>query len=247
MSDVLSQAILQANAHRQEFSSLVAGIPYERKGILNSEMFFLWLCAQTVKPKRILESGRARGQSTLILARCFPGAEIISVEYDRNSPDVAVAESRLKDEPNVKLLFGDATRLLQELAQPGDIALIDGPKGFRGVRFALNLLASGRVPLVFVHDTGPDAAERRFFELALPAARYSDEPQIAAATHGLDDEAAADIPPAYRYAARRGSTGYGYGLACLPHQAGMHYGMLKLRAALAGTRERLARKTGANA
>lgn len=246
MPDALSQAILQAESRREEFSRLVAGIPYERKGILNSEMFFLWLCAQSVKPRRVLESGRARGQSTLILARCFPDAEIISVEYDRNSPDVPVAEARLRGEANVKLLFGDATRLLADLAQPGDIALIDGPKGFRGVRFALDLLAGGRVPLVFVHDAGPDSAERRFFEAALPAARYSDEPLIAAKTHDLDDEAAADIPPAYRYAARGGGTGYGYGLACLPHLAGTRYGWLRMRAILAGLGERLARKATAN-
>lgn len=246
MSDSLSHAILQASARREKFSRLVAGIPYERKGILNSEMFFLWLCAQAVKPKRVLESGRARGQSTLILARCFPDAEIISVEYDRNSPDVPVAESRLKNEANVKLLFGDATRLLVNIAQPGDIALIDGPKGFRGVRFALNLLGSGHLQQVFVHDTGPDTAERRFFETTLPATRYSDEPQIAAQTHSLDDEVAADIPPAYRYAARSGGTGYGYGLACLSHQPGMHYRVLRLRAAWAGTRERFARKAKTN-
>jgi hypothetical protein len=246
MHETFTNALLEANLRRDEFRSLTADIPYERKGILNSEMYFLWLCAHTLKPKRVLESGRARGQSTLILARCFPDAEIISVEYDRNSPDVPIAEARLKGESNVRLLFGDATRLLPQIAEPGDIALIDGPKGFRGVRFALSLLMSGRVPLVFVHDTGPDTAERRFLEVTLPAARYSDEPQIAAATHGLDDEVAADIPPANRYTARRGGTGYGYGLACLPHQPGLHYGMLKLRAALAGTLERLARKAGAN-
>jgi hypothetical protein len=242
MSDAIFQAILQANARHQEFSSLVAGIPYERKGFLNSEMYFLWLCAQTVKPKRVLESGRARGQSTLILARCFPDAEIISVEYDRNSPDVPVAETRLSNEANVKLLYGDATHLLKKIAQPGDIALIDGPKGFRGVRFALNLLAHGSVPLVFVHDTGPGTAERRFFERVLPAARYSDEPQVAAETHTLDDEVSADIPPAHRYAARQGGPGYGYGLACLPYQATTSYRMLKLRAALAGTRERITKR-----
>ena len=244
MPETLTDVLLQAATRREEFSRLIAGIPYERKGILNSEMYFLWLCAQTVQPKRVLESGRARGQSTLILARCFPDAEIISVEYDRNSPDVPVAETRLRDEANVKLLFGDATRLLRDLAQPGDIALIDGPKGFRGVRFALDLLASGRVPQVFVHDTGPDTAERRFFERVLPAARYSDEPLVAAETHILDDEIAADIPAAYRYAARQGGTGYGYGLTCLPHQADAGYAKLKIRAALAGTAERLGRKRG---
>ncbi|MDP2826946.1 MAG: hypothetical protein Q8O52_30215 [Sulfuritalea sp.] len=246
MPDLLDDLLLGATARREEFHRLVADIPYERKGILNSEMFFLWLCARSVPPRRVLESGRARGQSTLILARCFPQAEIISVEHERNSPDVPVAEVRLKNEANVKLLFGDATRLLLDMAQPGDIALIDGPKGFRGVRFALSLLGTGHLPLVFVHDTGPDTAERRFLERALPDARYSDEAQVAAQTHGLDDEAAADIPPAYRYAARNGGTGYGYGLACLPYRADRHYRMLRLRAALAGAGERFAHKANVN-
>jgi hypothetical protein len=246
MPEALANALLEAGARRDEFRRLIADIPYERKGILNSEMYFLWLCAGTVKPKRVLESGRARGQSTLILARCFPDAEIISVEYGRNSPDVPVAEARLKGEANVRLLFGDATQLLPQMAEPGDIALIDGPKGFRGVRFALDLLAGGEVPLVFVHDAGPGTGERRFFERALPAARYSDEPPVAAATHLLDDEDAADIPPTHRYAARQGNPGYGYGLACLPYQAATSYRMLKLRAALAGTSERLARRAGSD-
>ncbi len=246
MPEALANALLEAGARRDEFCRLIADIPYERKGILNSEMYFLWLCAHTVKPKRVLESGRARGQSTLILARCFPDAEIISVEYDRNSPDVPVAEARLKGEANVRLLFGDATRLLPQMAEPGDIILIDGPKGFRGVRFALDLLAGGGVPLVFVHDAGPGTGERRFFERALPAARYSDEPPVAAATQVLDDEDAADIPPAHRYAARQSVPGYGYGLACLPRQAGTSYGLLKLRAAWAGTLQRLAGNTNDN-
>jgi hypothetical protein len=244
MPETLTDAILQAASRREEFGRLIDGVPYERKGILNSEMYFLWLCAQAVQPRRILESGRARGQSTLILARCFPDAEIISVEYDPDSPDVPVAEARLRNEANVKLLFGDATRMLPDLVQSGDIALIDGPKGFRGVRFALDLLAGGRVAQVFVHDTGPDTAERRFFERVLPTARYSDEPPVAAATHVLDDEIAADIPACYRYAARQGGTGCGYGLTCIPHQAGVGYAMLKIRAALAGTAERLGRKRG---
>lgn len=246
MPEAIANALLEADARRDEFRRLIEGIPYERKGSLNSEMYFLWLCARTAKPKRVLESGRARGQSTLILARCFPDAEIISVEYDRNSPDVPVAEARIKGEANVRLLFGDATRLLPRMAEPGDIALIDGPKGFRGVRFALDLLPGGRVPLVFVHDAGPGTGERRFFEHALPAARYSDEPPVVAATHVLDDEDAADIPTDNRYAARQGIPGYGYGLASLPWQSGAAYGLLKLRAAWAGTRQRLAGKANDN-
>src|SRR5512133_4169593 len=108
LTDMLDR---DAAAELAQFQRLIAGVPYERKGILFSEMFFFWLCARTLRPRRILESGRARGQSTLILSHCFPDAEILSVEYDRNSPDVAVAAERLQGRDNVRQLFGDATRL----------------------------------------------------------------------------------------------------------------------------------------
>lgn len=214
------------------FQSLVRDVPYERKGIPNSEMFFLWLCALPSKPTRILESGRARGQSTLMLARCFPDTEIISVEHDPNSPDVAVAAERLRGEANVNLLFGDAVSILPKIAKNGDIALLDGPKGFRGIRFALDLLATGKLPLVFVHDVGPGTTERSFLERFLRGARYSDEPAVVTHTHVLDDEEAMAIPVANRYAATElpGSpAGYGYGLACIPHDVAVSYRWLQIR------------------
>ena len=222
------------------FRALIAGVPYERKGILFSEMYFFWLCARSVNPRRILESGRARGQSTLILSHCFPEAEILSVEYDRNSPDVAVAAERLRDRGNVRQLFGDATRLLPQMAQPGDVALIDGPKGYRGLRLALRLLADGKTPLVFVHDTAAGTQERRYLSRNLPGAVYSDLPSFAAIAHDLDQGAWDELPETKRWTpAGAPAAGYGFSLACLPHQRGRGYRLLLLRAILAGFRHRL--------
>jgi len=85
----------------------------------------------------------------------FPSLPIISIEYDARSPDVPTAAARLAGFSNLDLRFGDATRLLPGLVQPGDIVLIDGPKGFRGLRLALSLLASGKPALMTVlknHD-----------------------------------------------------------------------------------------------
>lgn len=230
MANTLSTVLSSAEPQVPKFQRLVAGIPYERKGILNSEMFFLWLCAQAAPPKRILESGRARGQSTLILARCFPDAEILSVERHSHTPDAAVAAERLKNEANVRLLFGDATRLLPALARPGDLALIDGPKGLRGVRLALALLASRDLPMVFVHDTGPGTLGRLFFDRCLPAALYSGEPDLVRYSHALDDEKAMEIPPAHRFLAGGDSGEYGYSLACIPYATGTNYSLLRLKA-----------------
>ncbi len=243
MPDALANALLEASARRDEFSKLIADIPYERKGILFSEMFFFWLCARTTKPRRILESGRARGQSTLILARSFPDAEIISVEHDRNSPDVPIAETRLKGEANVRLLFGDATQALPKLAQPGDIALIDGPKGYRGLRFALHLLAQGQIPQVFIHDTAQGSQERHFLSQRMPEAIYSDMPEFANVAHHLDDGVWDELPEDHRWTQTGAPVkGYGFSLACLSHQPNRNYLALRLYAMLDGFRHRLTKR-----
>ena len=216
-----------AAAAREEyvaFAQRIAVVPYERKGILFSEMFFFSLCAKMARPQRILESGRARGQSTLLLALCFPELEIVSVEHNRDSSDSAVAAKRLRGRENVRLVFGDATRLLPAIAREGDIALIDGPKGYRGLRLAIRLLASARLPLVFLHDTGAGTMERRFLQTRFPEAAYSGEIRFAEVAHSLDGACQADIPDAHRWQGGPPAGGYGFSLACLPWRADRNYG-----------------------
>jgi len=240
--DMTAMLVRDGPAQLSAFQALVADIPYERKGILFSEMFFFWLCSRTVRPRRILESGRARGQSTLVLSRCFPEAEILSVESDRNSQDVVAAAERLKGCANVRQLFGDATRLLPQMARPGDGALIDGPKGYRGLRLALGLLAGGKTSLVFMHDTTAGSEERRYLDKRMPEAFYSDLPAFAALAHGLDQSVEDDLPEAHRWTpAGAPSGGYGYSLACLPAQSGRGYRLLLAQAYFDGLAYKLFR------
>jgi predicted O-methyltransferase YrrM len=222
----MAGVVRAAAAELDAFRARVDGVPYERKGILYSEIFFLYLCAKAAG-QRILESGRARGQSTALLALCFPQLAIVSVEHDADSPDAAVAAARLRGFRNVELRFGDAARILPAIAQPGDIALIDGPKGFRAVRLALRLLARGRVAMVFLHDVGPGSPEREFLERRLPATLYSDDPRFAEVAHRLDG-AAGELPAGHG----DWRSGYGYSLACLAHQADIPYRRLWLAALL---------------
>ena len=88
------------------FHAIAEATDYERKGILFEEAFFVYAGMGDTPPARILESGRARGQSTLLLARCFPDSQILSIEYDPNSEDVPVAEKRLSGESTEAGLAG---------------------------------------------------------------------------------------------------------------------------------------------
>lgn len=191
MTNLCTEATRELEAFRRR----VAGVPYESKGVLFSEMFFLYLCALHAKPRRILESGRARGQSTLLLSSLFPELPVISLEHDPGSPDVVVAGERLRDRANVDLRFGDATRILPAEARDGDIVLIDGPKGFRGLRLALSLLATGRVGMVFLHDAGKGSVERAFLVARVPGVLYSDELEFARIAHVLDADCRHHLPP----------------------------------------------------
>lgn len=235
MTSLCAEAARELGTFRQR----VAGVPYEKKGVLFSEMYFLYLCARHAAPRRLLESGRARGQSTLLLSLLFPELPVISFEHDPASPDVAVASERLSDRRNVELRFGDATRVLPAEVRSGDIVLIDGPKGFRGLRLALRLLASGRPAQVFVHDCAVGSPERRFLEAHVPGACYSDHPHFARIAHVLDAACSDTIPVDRRIDGDRPPAGYGYGLACLPRDAGVSYRWLLARAMLAGSIERL--------
>jgi len=145
-------------------------------GIWESEMFLFYAAIKPFAPRQILESGRARGKSTIILARCFPQSRIISVEYERESENAPAAEAKLKHESNVELLYGDSFEILPQRLQTGDAVLIDGPKDFRALRLAFDLLRTRKPCAVFVHDFPPGSPQRRFVERNFPNAFFGDDP-----------------------------------------------------------------------
>src|ERR1700724_3544842 len=110
-----------ADALLPEYRDVISRIPLEAGfgGIWESEMFLFYAAAKPFAPKQILESGRARGKSTLILARCFPESRVVSVEYDRQSENASAAEAKLRNESNVDLLYGDSREILPERLRGG--------------------------------------------------------------------------------------------------------------------------------
>lgn len=172
-----------------EYRQIIATIPPEAGfgGIWESEMFLFYAAVNPFAPGQILESGRARGKSTLILARCFPDARIVSVEYDRRSENAAAAEAKLKDERNVELLYGDSREILPKRLQNGDAVLIDGPKDFRALKLAVDLLHTRKPCTVFIHDFPSGSPQRKFVERNWPNAFFGDDP-LFQRFRSLDDE-----------------------------------------------------------
>jgi Methyltransferase domain len=160
-----------------EYQQIIANIPPEAGfgGIWESEMFLFYAAVKPLAPKQILESGRARGKSTLILARCFPESRIISVEYERQSENAPAAEAKLKSESNVDLLYGDSRDILPERLQSGDAVLIDGPKDFRALKLAVDLLRTEKPCTTFIHDFPASSLQRKFVARNFPNAFFGDD------------------------------------------------------------------------
>jgi predicted O-methyltransferase YrrM len=168
----------QAGDLLSDFCGALAGMRRELGfgGIGPRGMFFFYVTVRRFTPRQILESGRMRGGSTLILARCFPQARIVSVEIDRDPTDAAIAEAKLKPYANVELLYGDSREILPRRLQAGDAVLIDGPKEFRALKLALRLLRTGKPCAVLIHDFHQGQPARKFVERHWPGAFFSDDP-----------------------------------------------------------------------
>lgn len=226
------------------FVSCIQGVPYEDKGVFFSEMLFVFSAVGPGFDGLVLESGRARGQSTLVLGRIFPQSKIVSVEFDRDSPDALVAEDRLKDFDHVELLYGDSRRLLFEHLKPGAVVIIDGPKGFRALRLALQLLRTGKVQRVFVHDTYKGLATRRFLERHVPGTVFSDHERFVQrfkhldgpCWDGFDTSRSLEWQPAGISTSEEPS--YGPTFACLSHDPMIPYSRLLCRLHLANVMAR---------
>jgi hypothetical protein len=221
------------------FLALMSGVSYDNEGIPMSEMFFL-LCALGGEPRRILESGRGGGQSTQVLGHWFPRTAVISVEENDRSPNARAAVARLAHLANVDCRFGDSRRLLPELLQAGDVVLIDGPKEFRALKLAFQLLQTGRPRAVFIHDLHVDSPARRFLDAHLPQAFYSDEPAFVEGYSHLDKMYGSQ-PKAHWLKA--GGRGYGPTLACIagggPADYGRLLGQLGIARAVSHARDKL--------
>lgn len=226
-SPISIESVLAAgDALLPEFRAAVDAIPEEERGrgIFLSEMFLFYCVVRPLKPRQILESGRALGGSALTLAHCFPDVRILSVELDAASSNNAIALDRLAPYRNVECLFGDSREILPRLVQSSDAVLIDGPKEFRALKLALNLLKTGKPSVVFLHDCPAGSRWRKFINDYWPNAFFSDHPEFLRRFSYLDDFG--QPPRPWRRA--RPTT-----FACLPGNLAAPYRLLLAKLVLA--------------
>ena len=179
-------------AERNAFARSLDRFRHEIKGVLSSEMLLFCALSRHLGVGTVIESGRARGNSTQMLAEYFAGpggASVFSIEYFKYTEDSLIALRRLAGRhPNLRLLFGDAFVLLPRLcARAGPCTvLIDGPKGKYALQLASRLLRNGDVRAVFIHDSHQDTEIRPAIEQLYPHTYSSDDPGFVKAFSSLD-------------------------------------------------------------
>lgn len=156
----------RAELYVQEYEKIKAeSSVFEPKGIFHSELLMAFTIARELGVEKIIESGRARGQSTELIARIckIHGIEFHSIEYDRSSPDVEVAEKRLAPFSDVCTLhYGDGFEVMPTLLdEKPTLIIIDGPKGVWAQKLGLLMLKNESVKAVAFHDTHRDAEDAR--------------------------------------------------------------------------------------
>jgi hypothetical protein len=72
-------------------------------------------------------------------------------------------------------LYGDSRDILPKRLQPGDAVLIDGPKDFRALELAIDLLATRKPSAIFVHDFPASSLWRAFVERHWSTAFFGDD------------------------------------------------------------------------
>jgi predicted O-methyltransferase YrrM len=120
------------------------GCPYsEDKGMWSEHLvFFAALSASGKRPKKILEIGTFRGETTLFLSRLFPESDIVSVDlpaelarqmnlydYAKASSTVELRTQNFRKMKNVVLHEASSVTLLLE-DEEFDLIWLDGAHGF---------------------------------------------------------------------------------------------------------------------
>lgn len=173
-----------------DFSEYLKCSTYERKGIFHSELLLVYAMCLELQINSIVESGRARGQSTCILAKGVEkqNIRVKSIELNKYTHDTIVSLNRLSELKNIELFYGDSFKMIHNLLDDSSIVLIDGPKGYDAFLLVCNVLQDNRVKAVFLHDAHKDSTIRDIIESTFPYTFFTDDHTYVSEFKHLDDD-----------------------------------------------------------
>lgn len=183
--------IQTARSCEARFKQISAEEPYQLRGILNSEALLTIAVAEHFGVTHIIESGRARGHSTNLLAKYFSehsNTTITSIDLDKHSADAQYSESYLQKYTNLELRYGNAFTVLPQCITRDCIVFIDGPKGEAALNLTSQLLADTRVKAVLVHDLHQNVFPRTIAESIYQNTFFSDDPTFVEHFEHLDTD-----------------------------------------------------------
>lgn len=185
---------LAADGLVDEYQSyMMRSNPYQIKGIFHSELLMFITLAKHFGIKNIIESGRARGQSTEMIGRFAYKNDILfhSIESNNRGEDCEIAEARLKNIGiSVRLHYGDSFKIMPPLiANKKTLILIDGPKGSGMIKLCQDVLNYPDVIGVCLHDSYWEGSTRAWLEKT-QRGKYliSDDPEFVSKFKHLDDD-----------------------------------------------------------
>jgi predicted O-methyltransferase YrrM len=171
--------ILTAEKTLPKFIKTLEGEEYQLRGILNSEALLLIALTEAFGVSLVVESGRARGYSTYLLAKYFqsehPNLRLISIDLDDSSEDAKYSEQKLGPFKNVSLVYGNANEVIKDQVNEPCIVFIDGPKGDAAIKLSAELLQDERVQAVLVHDLHRGIFARDIAELVFVDSFFTDD------------------------------------------------------------------------
>lgn len=186
-------ASIVSDASRNHHSKATQiSIPYEPRGILNSEMLAVASVSIDLSVEVIIESGRCRGQSTAMLGEYFRGqsTEIHSVELIRDD-NATFAEKRLSVYNSIHLHYGNAffiiPQILKKIGNKKTAILLDGPKSWDAVNLLKSIFKDyPNVVCGFIHDTARNEEPRTAVSTTFPRSFFTDDNAYVEAHKDLD-------------------------------------------------------------
>lgn len=136
----------------KNFTNILRNVKKEKLGLNIEDGKLIAEHIEKINPELIIESGRARGVSTEIFAKCFPDKKIISIDYDKNSQNSKYSEKKLQKYNNVKLVYGDSREIIEKYLTKKSHIFIDGPKGHEAILLAIQLFENKNVMSISLDD-----------------------------------------------------------------------------------------------